>query len=90
MEINPNRNVDGPANVGASPVKARSAQRADAEEETQFTQSLSLDSALDKTPDTRADVVARAETLVSSSEYPPPEMIKRIANLLAANLIEQN
>jgi hypothetical protein len=42
------------------------------------------------TPDSRADVVIRAENLVASSSYPPTEVIKRIANLLAANLLTQD
>jgi hypothetical protein len=89
MEINPNRSVDAAA-AAAGPVKSRGVSQGgsvDAEEETSFIQSDGLNAALQAVPDSRADVVARAESLVSSSSYPPPEMIQRIANLLAANLL---
>jgi len=87
MEINPNRSVDAAA-AAAGPAKSRSAAlRVDNDEETSFRDTDGLNAALRATPDSRADVVARAESLVSSANYPPPELIKRIANLLAANLI---
>jgi hypothetical protein len=89
MEINPNRHVDPALPVGA-PFKAKPTAPATRDARASFEQSAGLDSALKAAPDTRAEVVSRAETLVSSSSYPPPEVIKRIANLLAANLIEQN
>jgi hypothetical protein len=89
MEINPNRNVD-PALAAGGVSKSRIQARGDSNE-TSFENSASLNAALEATPDSRADVVSRAEDLVSSSEYPPREVINRIANLLAANLIvEQN
>ena len=84
MEINPNRNVDPALPVGA-PFKSRVPGRVSSE--ISFEQTASLNAALKATPDSRADVVSRAEDLVSSSSYPPPETINRIANLLAANLI---
>jgi hypothetical protein len=52
-----------------------------------FESSANLSSALSSAPDSRADVIARAEKLVADPSYPPPETIRRIANLLAANLI---
>jgi len=84
MEINPNRNVD-PALPAGIPIKARA--QAAAANDTSFEGSESLNAALKGMPDSRADVVSRAEDLVASSAYPPPVMIARIANLLAANLI---
>jgi hypothetical protein len=88
MEINPNRHVDPPTPVGA-PFKAKPTAPATGDADASFEQSAGLDSALRAAPDTRSEVVSRAEDLVSSSAYPPPEVIKRIANLLAANLIEE-
>jgi hypothetical protein len=84
MEINPNRNVD-PVLPTGTPYKAR--VQASGASETSFEQSAGLNAALKATPESRADVVSRAEDLVSQSSYPPPETINRIANLLAANLI---
>jgi hypothetical protein len=88
MEINPNRNVD-PVIPAAGPAKARATAPTQANG-TSFDQSAGLDSALAATPDSRPEVVSRAESLVASSNYPPPEMINRIANLLAANLLAQD
>jgi len=84
MEINPNRNLN-PLNPASGQTKPRGGARVDGS--ASFEQSASLDSALAATPDSRADVIARAEKLVSSPSYPPPEVIQRIANLLASNLI---
>ena len=84
MEINPNRNVDPALPVGG-PVRAKGAARLAGE--PSFEQSAGLDTALAAVPDTRAEVIARAEKLVSSPNYPPPEMIRRIATLLAASLL---
>jgi hypothetical protein len=90
MEINPNRSVDAAA-ATAGPAKSRgAAARVESDEDTCFQSSNSLNSALEATPDSRSEVVSRAENLVASSSYPPPELIQRIANLLAANLITKN
>jgi hypothetical protein len=86
MEINPNRKLD-PVTLAYSPSKAKQASAADGE--TSFEQSSGLNAALSATPDSRADVVARAERLVADPSYPPPQVIERIANLLAANMITQ-
>lgn len=89
MEINPNRSVN-PVNpiVSASRAKATGAS-VPVDGDASFEQSNWLSSALAAVSDTRADVVARAERLVASAAYPPPEVINRIAHLLAANLITQ-
>ena len=89
MEINPNRNVD-PVIPVASAAKAKAADAsAPVESDASFEQSASLASALTATPDTRPEVVIRAENLVASSSYPPSAVIKSIASLLAANLLAQ-
>jgi hypothetical protein len=86
MEINPNRSVDSVA-PAAGPVKAKGAASVE-ESDTSFEQSAGLTAALSSTPDSRADVVARAEKLIASPSYPSPEVIQRIANLLAGSLIQ--
>jgi hypothetical protein len=88
MEINPNRNVN-PVNPAAGPSRAKAADSSAPVENASFEQSASLASALTATPDARPEVVIRAENLVASSSYPPSEVIKSIANLLAANLLAQ-
>ncbi len=88
MEINPNRSVDA-ATPAAGPVKAKGTASAESvnADDTSFKRSDELTSALENVPNSRVDIIARAEKLVSDPGYPPPEMIRRIANLLAANLI---
>jgi hypothetical protein len=89
MEINPNRSVN-PVNPVVGPAKAQAPVAPTATDgDASFEQSSELRAALDATPDARAEVVIRAENLVASSSYPPTEIIKRIANLLAANLLTQ-
>lgn len=88
MEINPNRPLDQSIPVGLS-AKAKQSAPATNDAEASFEQSAELNSSLQATPDSRPEVVSRAEDLVSSSAYPPREMIQRIANLLAANLIDE-
>ena len=87
MEINPNRSVN-PVTPAGAPAKAKAVTPAPAEAAS-FEQSAYVRAALDAAPDTRAEVIIRAENLVASSSYPPTEVIKRIANLLAANLLTQ-
>ena len=90
MEINPNRSVN-PVNPVVAPAKAQAASGpAPTNGDASFEQSSELRATLDAAPDTRAEVVIRAENLVASSSYPPTEVIKRIANLLAANLLTQD
>ena len=90
MEINPNRNVT-PVDLVASPARAKAAgASAPVVGDASFEQSSWLSSALAAVSETRPDVVVRAERLVASATYPPPEVINRIANLLAANLISQD
>lgn len=92
MEINSNRSLDPAATPAAGPVKAKGAAQAGSlyNDDTSFESSANLASALSNAPDSRADVIARAEKLVADPSYPPPETIRRIANLLAANLINGN
>jgi hypothetical protein len=87
MEINPNRSVN-PVTPAGEPAKAKAVNSAPTSGAS-FEQSAHLRAALDATPDARAEVVIRAENLIASSSYPPSEVIKRIANLLAANLLTQ-
>jgi hypothetical protein len=49
-----------------------------------------LEQALARLPDVRPEAVARGEQLVSSSSYPPPEIIRRISSLLALNMSKSN
>jgi hypothetical protein len=59
------------------------AQPRTAEVSADFAQVNTLEDALQQAPDVRAEEIARATELVESRTYPPPEMIKRLARLLA-------
>lgn len=48
-----------------------------------------LTTALKETPESRDDVVRRATELVSDVNYPPPETIRMISNLLAIQIQTQ-
>lgn len=89
MEINPNRGTNPVNPVGPTGKSKAAATAGPVDGETSFEQSSHLSSALAATPATRLDVIARAEELVAQATYPPREVINRIANLLAANLIAQ-
>jgi len=70
------------------PQAARSEQRAAqaAEDEVAFENSRALTTALQNTPESRDDVVRRATELVGDVNYPPPETIRMISNLLAIQM----
>ena len=51
--------------------------------ETEFSASQALDRALLETPDARPDAVARAAKLANDPNYPPLELINRLARLVA-------
>jgi hypothetical protein len=67
------------------PSGARQA-RTTTSDSAQFAAAESVDKALDAAPDVRPEVVERAQKLVSSAKYPPPELINGIAHLIADNL----
>jgi hypothetical protein len=54
--------------------------------ETEFMATAALGDALAQIPDVRTAEVARARQLVDTRIYPPPELIRRIARLVAQNL----
>jgi hypothetical protein len=47
-----------------------------------------LQTALQETPASRPEVVDRASALVGNVNYPPPETIQKISNLLALGLYQ--
>lgn len=85
MEINPNRFVESafPVTGGARSKGTESAAPA-----ASFEGSNGLNAALAATPDVRPEAVRRGEALVASATYPSADIMKRIANLLAANIAE--
>ena len=55
---------------------------------TSFTATASLDSQLQSVPPTRVDKVALAKSLIANPNYPPQELLDRIAILLAVHNIK--
>lgn len=85
MEINFHlRNLDAIRAPLAAKPDQRSAQAA--QDEVAFENSRALTSALKNTPESRDDVVRRATELVGDINYPPPETIRMISNLLAIQM----
>lgn len=81
------RNVD--ATGAARPCRcdnhaARDTQAA--QDEVALENTRALKTALKNTPESRDDVVRRATELVGDVNYPPPETIRMISNLLAIQM----
>jgi hypothetical protein len=45
--------------------------------------------AMRKVPDVRASVVSRGRKLLANPDYPPPELLRKVAELLARNLADE-
>lgn len=85
MEINFHlRNMDPVEKPHAARPDQRAAQVA--QDEVAFENSRALTTALQNTPESRDDVVRRATELVGDVNYPPPETIRMISNLLAIQM----
>ena len=63
-------------------------QTPSATDTTSFTATTSLESQLQNVPATRVDKVALAKSLLSNPNYPPQELLDRIAALLAVHNIK--
>jgi hypothetical protein len=85
MEINFHlRSLDAVGPAHASKASHRATQAA--QDEVAFENSRALTTALQNTPESREDVVRRATELVGDVNYPPPETIRMISNLLAIQM----
>ena len=72
----------------ATPPAARTDSAPSATDTTSFTAATSLDSQLQSLPASRVDKVALAKSLISNPNYPPHELLHRIAALLAVHNIK--
>lgn len=84
MKIDPNSHISStpPAAASRAATHAAAPQVASAS----FEQVAQLNQALQRTPEVRAEVVAKARLLVGDVKYPPDTTIQRIARLLAMEL----
>ena len=88
MEVNLNVNSARPvASTNPQPKVIIQAGSTDAVE---FGGASALRDSFDKIPDVRPDVVARARALVSKPNYPPTEIIKKIATLIAYGMDQKS
>ncbi len=87
MEINPHLNTGRIEGVGPGR-PAQQAARVLADN-VDLSSAGALDEALRNTPEVRIDSVQRARELVNDPAYPPREMIRQIARLVASNLPEE-
>jgi hypothetical protein len=84
MQIDPNISVGPVARMDSrSPTVAKPATDTD---QAAFAQSQALEIEYNNTPDVRMDQVEKAVTLVGRVDYPPPQVIRRLANLLAMSI----
>lgn len=85
MEVNTNLSAVGssapvPAKGSTTTAPASAPKRGDSANLT------SLDEAMQTLPASRPDALERARSLVGNSQYPPPEVLNRVSQLLADKL----
>jgi hypothetical protein len=83
MEIKLSTESVNVARAGDCPPKQT--RPATAEGAASFQQSAALEQRLNQLPDVRAEEVERGQKLVSLTQYPPIEMMDKIARLLAVS-----
>lgn len=83
MEVNFNPK---PVQVAPGRSAPPRANRCDTPSEPALSASRSLESRLEEVPEVRPEAVEKGKALVSSTSYPPPELVGRISRLLALAL----
>ncbi|HOW64083.1 MAG TPA: hypothetical protein P5186_12390 [Candidatus Paceibacterota bacterium] len=84
MQIDPNMSVGSVARMDSrSPAATKNVSNSD---QAAFDQSQALENQFNNTPDVRADLVERAVSLIGRVDYPPPQVIRRLSNLLAMSI----
>jgi hypothetical protein len=84
MRVDPNLNPGGVDGTVAPKRPARSAPAA--VEPASFAGADALDTSMLNAPDSRPAAVDRARALIQDANYPPPEVLRGVANLLATKL----
>ena len=86
VELNPGRI----ANTGVNqPVKRQEPTPQPAENTMSFERIQALETNLQAAPKIRPEAVARASALVSDANYPPDELLNKIAGVLASHIQNQ-
>ncbi len=87
MQVDPKATVSTVTWVDTSQPVARKT-KADSDYPT-FAGAEALNDEYRQEPEVRIDAVSKAKELVAQATYPPPETIKRIANLLAMEVSKE-
>ena len=86
MNIDPISGV-GPVNKTYSPSKDTSSSARKAESDSiELTESARFKSMLDNSEEARIEKLEKALNLIGKVDWPPPEVIRRISNLIGSNL----
>jgi hypothetical protein len=88
MDIRLNTNIAA-ADTG---LHASFVRRTPATDETShpFAQTAQLDHALGATPTVRPEAVEKARQLAAQEHYPPEELVKKLGQLLTANIVGES
>jgi len=92
MEISSNINI-GSVNGTATPKRPKAARVSDGDgdqDQVMLNNSTAVQKALDNTPASRPDVVARARQLISDPSYPGPDVTRQVSQLLANKILQDN
>jgi hypothetical protein len=85
MEINTNLSINGvDGSIAAKRATPTSNMPSD---RVSLTNSSALDQALQNTPDSRPDMVARAQSLIADPNYPSSETLSAVARQLAGGFL---
>ena len=87
MDIRPTGNTDPLKHLGVN--GSRKPAPTTAGDKTDFSDTAAIRESLARLPDSRAEVVTQGRELVVQSNYPPPQTITRISNLLAVKIKDQ-
>lgn len=88
MEISANLKFNS-VDATATPKRHKTAATSDTDgdqDQVMLTNSNAVQKALEQTPASRSDAVARARSLIADPSYPGPETTKQVAQLLADKL----
>lgn len=92
MHITPNLSSTGVTGI-VTPKPAKTAPAGDKDgdqDQVTLTNSNAVQQALENTPASRPDVVARARDLIADPNYPGSEVTSRVSQLLANKILTQN
>jgi hypothetical protein len=88
MEIKPNLTTGAASGAASTPPPTVERKTLSPKDFAAFDEADTLNRQLSDEPEVRSGAVARAQELIGQADWPSPVVIRRIANLLAANMNE--